>query len=184
MEEVHEHYDGQGLKGALWTLAGTSIAGVAQRLVNGGFGAGGVGYGAMGAMQSAALAVDAAKDAEIAMLKAEKSTDAKLVEVYKTLAASDTRIAGEVRDLDKRVAALEVAQPLREQIIEQKLTTVASKATDGFMTLQGEIGRLGMVVGGITKTVVPKDAICPEFMPRYNTWTAPVTTTTGTAATK
>lgn len=184
MEEVHEHYDGQGLKGALWTLAGTSIAGVAQRFVNGGFGAGGVGYGAMGAMQSAALAVDAAKDAEIAMLKAEKSTDAKLVEVYKTLAASDTRIAGEVRDLDKRVAALEVAQPLREQIIEQKLTTVASKATDGFMTLQGEIGRLGAVVCGITKTVVPKDAICPEFMPRYNTWMPPVTTTTGSATTK
>ena len=181
MEEVHEHYDGQGLKGALWTLAGTSIAGVAQRLVNGGLGVGGVG---MGTVQSAALAMDAAKDAEIARLKSNAETDAKLVEVYKALAASDTRIAGEVRDLDKRVAALEVAQPLREQIIEQKLTTVASKATDGFMTLQGEIGRLGAVVCGITKTVVPKDAICPEYMPRYNSWTAPVTTTTGTATTK
>lgn len=180
MEEVHEHYDGQGLKGALWTLAGTSIAGVAQRLVNGGLGVGGVG---MGTVQSAALAMDAAKDAEIARLKSNAETDAKLVEVYKALAASDTRIAGEVRDLDKRVAALEVAQPLREQIVEQKIATVASKATDGFMTLQGEIGRLGAVVCGITKTVVPKDAICPEFMPRYNTWTAP-TQVTGAATTK
>lgn len=174
MEEVHDHYDGQGLKGALWTIAGTSIAGIAQRFVNGGMGGG---FGSMGAMQSAALAVDAAKDAEIAMLKAEKTTDAKLVEVYKTLAASDTRIGNEVRDLDKRVAALEVAQPLREQIVEQKLATVAAKATDGFMTLQGEIGRLGAVVCGITKTVVPKDAICPEFMPRYNSWTAPTAQT-------
>ena len=180
MEEVHDQYDGQGLKGALWTIAGTSIAGVAQRLVNGGFGIGG--YGPMGAMQSAALAVDAAKDARIAKLESDAETDRKLVEVYKTLAASDTRIAGEVRNLDKRISALEVAQPLREQILEQKIATVASKATDGFMTLQGELGRLGMIVGRITKTVVPKDAICPEVMARYNTWVAPVTTGEGTPA--
>lgn len=151
MEEVHGHYDGQGLKGALWTLAGTSIAGVAQRLVNGGFGAGG--YGAMGAMQTAALAVDAAKDARIAKLESDAETDRKLVEVYKTLAASDTRQANELRSLEKRVTALEY-----------------------------ENARLGMLVGRITKTVVPTDAICPEVMPRYNSWTAPTNVAPATQA--
>lgn len=178
MEEMHKNYDGEGLKGALWTLAGTSIAGVAQRLVGGN----GLGWGGMNAVPSAALAIDAAKDAEIAMLKAEKSTDAKLVEVYKALAASDTRIAGEVRDLDKRVSALEVAQPLREQIVEGKIATVASKATDGFLCLQAELGRMGATLAHITKTIVPKSAVCPEPMARYNTWAAPTATVDATPA--
>lgn len=34
------------------------------------------------------------------------------------------------------------------------------------------------VVNGITKIVVPKSAICPEVMPRYNSFTVPTTTET------
>ena len=32
---------------------------------------------------------------------------------------------------------------------------------------------------GITKLIVPKDVICPEYMNQYNSWTAPTTPTTG-----
>lgn len=29
------------------------------------------------------------------------------------------------------------------------------------------------VLEGLTKTVIPASSLCPEMMPRYNSWTAP-----------
>lgn len=37
------------------------------------------------------------------------------------------------------------------------------------------IAGINNTLGGITKTIVPKEAICPEYMNRYNSWTAPTT---------
>ena len=34
-------------------------------------------------------------------------------------------------------------------------------------------------LSGLTKTVIPITSICPEAMPRYNSWTAPTETATG-----
>lgn len=33
-------------------------------------------------------------------------------------------------------------------------------------------------VEGLTKTVIPTTSICPEVMPRYNSYTAPTTAST------
>ena len=38
---------------------------------------------------------------------------------------------------------------------------------------------LASTLNGITKVVVPKTAICPEPMDRYNAWNAPATGSTG-----
>ena len=38
------------------------------------------------------------------------------------------------------------------------------------------IQALQNTVNGITKTVIPINAICPEVMRRYNSWTAPTNT--------
>ena len=37
----------------------------------------------------------------------------------------------------------------------------------------------GATLAGITKIVVPKDAICPEYMNRYNAWVAPTNAAPG-----
>lgn len=38
------------------------------------------------------------------------------------------------------------------------------------------IASLQALVGKITQINIPTSAICPEVMPRYNSWTAPTTT--------
>ena len=38
------------------------------------------------------------------------------------------------------------------------------------------IASLQNSIAAITKTIVPKDVICPEVMARYNSWTAPTST--------
>lgn len=48
-------------------------------------------------------------------------------------------------------------------------------ANNGLTALQGAVTCLQNTVAGITQTIVPASAICPEAMPRYNSWTAPTT---------
>lgn len=51
--------------------------------------------------------------------------------------------------------------------------------TSAIGCINSQIACLQNVVNGITKTVVPITAICPEPMKLYNSWTAPTTTTAG-----
>lgn len=64
-------------------------------------------------------------------------------------------------------------------ILGGKISAVATAATNGINTLGASLTALQNTVAGITSVVIPKSAICPEVMPRYNSWTAPTTTTTG-----
>lgn len=137
-----------------------------------GNGAGFYGNGGMYAATNtaAALAINSEKDAKIARLEAEKYADKNTVEVYNALAKADKEINIKVDDLKGRVLAIETAAPLREQILNQKIDGVAFAANAGIRALQE-------TVGSITKLIVPKSAVCPEPMARYNSWTAPVTET-------
>ncbi|MCQ2299967.1 MAG: hypothetical protein MJZ81_07590 [Bacteroidales bacterium] len=173
MEENHEHYDGQGLKGALWTIAGTAIAGVAQRLVNGhvgAFGYGGVGYGGGNVVAEAAntgFALELArKDAEIALLKANADTDKKLVEVYANLRVQD-------KEQDAKIAALNE----KYHCLDKRISEAAIFSTNGITHLNDSVAALARTVCGITRTVVPITSVCPQPMPQYNSWTAPTTVT-------
>lgn len=95
------------------------------------------------------------KDSEIALLKSEQNTEVKIADVYERLI---TRINADYRAQSDWNAAQAVANA-------QMSSAIATNANS--------IAALKDVCGQITKTVVPKDVVCPEYMPRYNSWTAP-----------
>lgn len=99
----------------------------------------------------------AAKDAEIGLLKADKYTDEKLVEVYK--------------DLQGQINALQQAQ---NQVNMQQAVYNATN-TAAISCIQNQIAQLQ----SLTKLVVPNTSVCPGW---GNVTITPATTTTTTPA--
>ena len=66
---------------------------------------------------------------------------------------------------------LELDAQLR-QIAQQAVYNATNTAT--LACLQQQVAALQ----GLTKVVIPTASICPEPMPRYNSWTAPAAPTT------
>lgn len=138
----------------------------------------------------------AQKDAEIAMLKSENYSDKVGKDVYAQSLADNrnlrqevfsflTPLSNTVAEHSKQIAVLETQQKceveksiLREQLLESKLGQVASNAACGISGLQKDLECLQRTVCGITSTIVPAAAICPQPMPQYNSWTAPTGTPT------
>lgn len=102
-----------------------------------------------------------AKDAEIALLKSEQNTEIKIADVYERLI---TRINADA----KAQAEVNAAQSVYN-----------ATANSAISVLQNQV----CVLNGLTKTVVPINNICPQPMPLYNSWTAPVTTSTASNVT-
>ena len=124
---------------------------------------GGLGNGLFG--NSGSTAVSAAlsqKDSEIAKLSAEKYTDNKIGESYIAL-------NNQINNVAKDLAALSLNNERRISTIEGQVSCLAQATNTA-------IAGINNTLGTITKTVVPKDAICPEYMPRYNSFTVPTTT--------
>lgn len=135
----------------------TGIIGTALGVLNGGlFGMGGCGCSSNGVTQYelSLEASNAAKDSEIALLKANTYNDQKLLEVYKYF-------DGELKEI-------------RNQMCNQSVINAQFGTTIGCM--QQNLATLN----GLTKTVIPASSICPEVMPRYNSWVAPTTDAGGT----
>lgn len=101
--------------------------------------------------------------AENGMLKAENYSDRVAKEVYQQTLADNKQLRQDIRD--------ELA--LREQITAGKIESLANVTTCSFNAVNTAIANLANTVNGITKLVIPATAICPEMMPRYNSWTAP-----------
>lgn len=152
-------------KGVAGSGLGLGIAGTALGLLNGGFFNGGFGgFGCNGAAamagQGAYQVAISAKDAEIGQLKAEKYADGVGINTFKeALSAMDKRFD----ENRARIGALE--RLVAEGAVREE-------------AMRGEIRLLrcqmqGTYVPG--KLVMPADAICPEQMPRYNSWVAPTT---------
>lgn len=124
---------------------------------------GGLGNGLFGNSGSTALSVALSqKDSEIAKLSAEKYTDNKIGESYIAL-------NNQINNVAKDLAALSLNNERRISTIEGQVSCLAQATNTA-------IAGINNTLSTITKTVVPKDAICPEYMPRYNSWTAPTTT--------
>ena len=100
---------------------------------------------------------------ENAMLKSENYSDRVAKEVYQQTLTDNKQLRQDIRD--------ELA--LREQIMAGKIESLANATTCNFNAVNTAIANLANTVSGITKTVIPTTAICPEVMPRYNSWTAP-----------
>ena len=108
---------------------------------------------------------EAAQAAEIAELKTEiKLRDA------------NTYTLGEVEKLRNYFEGK--FDQVEHQLCDQRVYNATNTATVSCIGQQ--INGLQAALAAITKTVVPKDAICPQVMERYNSWTAPTGTETAT----
>ena len=101
--------------------------------------------------------------AENGMLKAENYSDRVAKEVYQQTLADNEKLRAQIEETAK----------LREQLVLCKVENLANTATCNFNAVNTAIANLANTVNGVTKCVIPTTAICPEVMPRYNSWTAP-----------
>lgn len=131
-------------------------------LLGGGYAANGLAVSAL--QNNGYLSALAAKDAEISELKAEKYTDNKVAALNLELTQQIHAVAGDL-------ATLSLNNERRIGTLESQVSTLAQTTNQG-------IAALSATVQSITKLVVPGTAVCPEYMPRYNSWMDPTTTTT------
>lgn len=196
-----EEYASKGVAG---TGLGLGIAGTALGLLNNnGNGLGGLFGGNNNQLQQQVTSLTG----EVARLNAEKYSDNNSKQVYMQTLNDNNKLRDEmfafVKPLSDEAAnnRVELAklqaelkcccekQELREQIVLGKVNEVALATKSNFDLLNQTINCLSNTVaqntnaiGAITKTVVPKDVICPEVMPRYNSFVVPTTTTQTPAA--
>lgn len=154
------------------------------------------------ATTSAELQYVSSLQAENAMLRSENYADKVAKETY-SQAVADNRglrdemyafikpLAEEAANNRVNIAVLQEQQKcaqekadLREQIVAGKINELAltTKGRFDFLDntiacLAGDVARNTARINNITKEVIPLDALCPEAMPRYNSWVAPTTTT-------
>lgn len=155
-------------KGVAGAGLGLGIAGTALGVLN----SNGNGNGLLGGLFGCNNNQVAALFAENAMLKSENYSDKVAKETYQQSLADRAALKAEIKEL----------MDLREQLVQAKIDAVANLANQGLQQVNASIACLAKTVNGITQTVVPASAICPEVMPRYNSWTAPTTTTPATGA--
>lgn len=160
-------------------------------------GARGLGMGAE--LQSRVQALEAEKTANTNMVAAFNQTVANDKELRAEMYAYIKPLAEEAANNRVNIATLQAElkcsnekAELREQILEGKLREqglalngkidqVASASKCCCEQNSAAIAGLQALMSKITQTVIPTSAICPEVMPRYNSWTAPTTTTTPAA---
>lgn len=147
---------------------GLGIAGTALGLLNGANGngiLGGLFGGNANSTNCNALMSDLARE------KAERFAEKTGSEIYNALFAQYKELAQATTNIDKRVSALEVAGPLREQLVNQRIDCCCNTMNSGLAALQA-------TVANITKTIVPITSVCPAPMPQYNSFVVPTTDTT------
>lgn len=151
MMEVEKDYASKGVAGA---GLGLGIAGTALGVLgnNGGLGGilGGWGNNNCGALFAWERELSH-KDGEIASLRADLATDRKILELYQY-------VDGRMRGIEGQLA--------QQAVVNAQITANIS-------CMQNQIATLN----GLTKTVIPIASICPEVMPRYNSYVAPTTET-------
>lgn len=155
--EVDKDYASKGVGN---TALGLSIGSLGAQLLSGGLNGilgGGMGWNtgcATGCGNGVVNRYEAAQSARIAELETEvKLRDAN---VY-TLGEM-----GKLRDyVDAKFDGIN-AQLGQQAVVNAQITANLS-------CMQGQIA----VLQGLTKTVIPIGSICPEVMPRFNSWTAP-----------
>ena len=138
-------------KGVAGAGLGLGIAGLSVALLQGANnGNGGILGGLLGGNNcNNALA---AVMAENAALKAENYSDKVAKEVY----------------IQNQTELKSFAEPVAKKLND----------TDVYLAnMESRLKQAEYLLSQITKCVIPTSAICPEVMPRYNSWTAPTTTT-------
>ena len=148
-------------KGVAGSGLGLGIAGLSVALLQGANNGNGLlgglfGNNNCGNALAAVMETNSALLAENASLKAENYSDKVAKEVY----------------IQNQSELKSFAEPVTRRL----------NNTDVYLAnMEARLKQAEYLLGQITKTVIPTAAICPEVMPRYNSWTAP--TSTASAAT-
>ena len=153
MVEVEKEY---GSKGVAGTGLGLGIAGTALGLLNGGNLGGILGNG--NHHQHCVTRYEADQAARIAELE----TEVKLRD-------ANTYTLSEMNKMRNYVDSK--FDSINAQLCSQAV--INAQVTANLSCLQNTVNTLS----GLTKTIIPIDNICPPPMERYNSWTAPTTTT-------
>ena len=178
-------------KGVAGSALGLGIAGLSVGLLNNN------GNGLLGGLFNNGCQNQVSMlQSENAMLKAEKYSDQSIANVYtalrnETQALSDrlldkyiSPIAQEVaqiqvRDarMEEQIKCIQETSNLREQLVREQLNRRIDQCcceTNGRINqLNQSVYQLTQTLGSITSTVIPRTAICPEVMPRYNSFVTP-----------
>lgn len=135
------------------TALGLSIGAVAAEVLGGGLG------GILGNTRDSVSKSEAAKDARIAQLETDVKfrdasiyTDQKVLDLYKY-------VDGEIKAIN--------AQLCQQSVVNAQVTANIACLQNNVNTLMG-----------LTKTIIPIDNVCPNPMPRYNSFVTPTTGTT------
>lgn len=128
---------------------------------------------------------------EISNLKSEKYTDNAVIaqaekeaQNQKTFYDAFIQMGNGITKLDQQFNCLNEKLALKEQMTQMQFDAMkkefcgaialeAERRTCGDQSLYGYVN--ATFVPG--KLIMPADSICPEGMPRYNSWTAPTTAT-------
>lgn len=133
--------------------------------------------------------------AENAGLRAQKYSDEQDAKLYQATRSENEKLANqmmafitplsqEAASNRERVAVLESQMKsnaeiadLREKLVRSelgaKIDTVAQTCGCGIAQLNNAVAGVNNTLNQITHTVIPRTAICPEVMERYNSWIAP-----------
>lgn len=108
---------------------------------------------------------DMSKENEIAQLKMDKAllesniyTDSKIADVYERLSL---KISGVDNKFECKVDGINA------QLAQQAVYNATNTSTLG--CLQSQVAQLM----GLAKLIIPSSSICPEPMPKFNSWTSP-----------
>lgn len=178
-------------KGVAGSALGLGIAGLSVALLNGGLGNifGNNNHHTHSIASSVENQYVSSLQAENAMLKAENYSDKVSKEVYAQTLTDNSNLRNDIIAFIKSEQAHQNEKSdLREQILVSKINEVAMVTKGRFDALDntinclaGQVNRNTTSLSNITKVVIPQDVICPEVMPRYNSWTAPTTTAPASA---
>lgn len=157
-----EHENDYANKGVAGAGLGLGIAGTALGLLNGGLGNFGIGGVAprstchedhfVNRYEASQAARIAELETEVKLRDANTYTDSKILDLY--------------RYVDGKLDGVNAA------ICAQNVYNATNSAAIG--CINNQIATLM----ALTKVVVPTSSICPEPMLKYNSWTAPTTSTT------
>ncbi len=165
MAEINYATNGKGNLGVTLGAIGTGL-GVLGNGLGGFFNGFNNGYGAQGQKVPQWVSKDefeqgqkiSSLKSENALLRAEKNTDAKMIDVYE-------RLDSKFRTLEATVNSFKAEQGV-----------INAQVISNISVMQNQIA----VLNSLTKTVIPITNVCPEPMQRYNSWTAPTGTASGT----
>lgn len=196
-------------KGVAGTGLGLGIAGTALGLLNGGLGGlglgnpatrgfaagvatdeilnGGLGHGYSGhcshntVVNRYELELEKEileKDSIIAKLESERYTDNK---VQAAIDRFDIKIDKLDNKFEYKTDKMAEKTHYQFDCVEKQIANQNVVNATMASTLACQAQTIAMLQG-LTKTVIPVDSICPEVMPRYNSWTAPTAEAQAAAA--